>query len=217
MKLTDPPGRRSRAPEVGPSRHSINAIVPLPDTQPGTGMSLEAALCRRRSEYGAVPLRLEHVSMLLALCCRTQDAANGRRPYPSAGALYAVEVFVEGIEHLSGIFRYQAREHTLEELDVPAGVCDQLRTLAGQCLPSKPGTLIWLAGQEERIAAAYSDGESLLWREAGVLTGMLALVSPSLGLNAVPLGLTGEPVVSRMSWSPKLTGLGALSLSRPLA
>src|SRR5436309_2576164 len=59
------------------------------------------------------------------------------------------------------------------------------------------GTIIWSVADWDKVNACYVHGESLLWRDAGALLGVLYLVCGGLGLNCCAVGMTGDPMISR--------------------
>jgi hypothetical protein len=59
-----------------------------------------------------------------------------------------------------------------------------------------------------RTAAKYEDSDSLVWRDAGVLQGMLCAVAPAVGLEVCLLGPTGDEWVSRLAGEGQLRGVG---------
>jgi hypothetical protein len=77
------------------------------------------------------------------------------------------------------------------------------------------GTVIWLLAQPARTARKYRHPESLIWRDAGILIGTIALVAEALGVACTPLGPTGEPWLSRaLGAQGCLAGLGGVLLGR---
>lgn len=210
MILTEPPKRHDVSEEPVGLLHPVRFTVPLPDAIPQVSTSLVDAFGTRQSSAGGGRLSLAALAGLLSLCCRSRS--GGSRPYPSAGALYAIEMLAHGIETHEDLYRYEPRTHELQALDVPTSVPRELRAMAGSCLPREGGTCIWFVADPERLAGRYCAGESLLWREAGVLTGLLSLGAHGLGLRATPMGVTGEPAVSQMSWSSPAYGVGGLAV-----
>jgi hypothetical protein len=76
--------------------------------------------------------------------------------------------------------------------------------------------MLLFVGEPGKTFSKYNHATSLVWRDAGVLIGHMALVAESLGLNFCPLGITGEPWVSELDKQGKLVGVGvALLGSRP--
>ncbi|MGD1992301.1 MAG: SagB/ThcOx family dehydrogenase, partial [Anaerolineae bacterium] len=93
----------------------------LPDSPPGEGLSVEAAIESRRSrrDYAPGSLSREALSRLLHAASGITAPARGFRAAPSAGALYPIETYavvqdVAGVD--PGIYHYAVREHALEQL-----------------------------------------------------------------------------------------------------
>jgi hypothetical protein len=68
--------------------------------------------------------------------------------------------------------------------------------VAEQIVAPGQGQLLWFCANVEKINAHYEHPESLIWRDAGVLLGVMALVAEALKLNFCPLGISGEPYLS---------------------
>jgi len=105
-------------------------------------------------------------------------------------------------------FRYDAVSHALNEvitgLDPRPVWADMQRVL-----PAPSATLLILAAEPGRTSAKYEAAASLVWRDAGVLLGFLAVAAEALGLNYCPLGVTGDSWVKRLLDQPGLAGVGA--------
>lgn len=215
MNLTEPPQRRPLAASPPTPSIEVRSVISLPADAPQEREFWDV-LSTRRTRYASRPLSLERLGTLLGHTCRVNSRDAPRRPWPSAGALYPIEVVVEGLDGAANaLFRYCADTHALHELAVDSSTGSRLRSLAEECLPSQPATLIWLAACEERTASRYINGESLIWRDAGGLLATIALAAQALGLAAAQLGITGQPVIAQLPWSHAMFGVGAMNLSQP--
>ena len=136
-----------------------------------------------------------------------------QRPAPSAGAIHPIHVVV-GDEH-GGWSRYVPEDHALAEIEGPErfeGLCQKVR----QVLDPQFGTMLLFVAEPGKTFSKYDHATSLVWRDAGILIGHMALVAESLSLNFCPLGITGEPWISELNEQGKLVGVGvALLGSRP--
>lgn len=136
-----------------------------------------------------------------------------QRPTPSAGAIHPIH-FVVGDEH-GGWSRYVPEDHVLAGIGGTqrfGGLCQQVR----QVLDPQSGILLLFVAEPGKTFSKYDHAMSLVWRDAGVLIGHMALVAESLSLNFCPLGITGEPWISELDEQGKLVGVGvALLGSRP--
>lgn len=128
-------------------------------------------------------------------------------PAPSAGAIHGVHLLVQPSE-TSGLFRYDRVRHRLLGLNDSSTVAAQARKLASQTVPLGPAALLFLVAEPGRYSAKYENSASLVWRDAGVLLGYLALAAESLGMGFCPLGLTGNLVADALDSHSKLAGVG---------
>jgi nitroreductase len=87
--------------------------IVLPSPERDGGMTLAAALDRRRSvrAFAARPLSLAELGQLLWATQGVSDASEGRRTAPSAGDLYPLVLYAATAE---GVFRYGVAGHALE-------------------------------------------------------------------------------------------------------
>lgn len=207
-------------------------------------VDLWTTLSHRRSHREFATLDLVALSALLWYTNRIIEqspevSALGRRAWehrvtPSAGGRHPIDVWVcspsggwpsTRLARVSGhhrsIWLYDAQSHALLELvykDYDAALA--LEALPAQALEGGRGldlaTVMWHVAQVGRTKAAYENPESLIWRDAGCLVAMTALVATGLGLACCPLGPTGEPFVSRViGASPsQLRGVGGCIVGR---
>jgi hypothetical protein len=99
--------------------------------------------------------------------------------------------------------------HALRTLAVRAEALSALRSSVLDLFPVGEGTILWHAAQPGRTFARYEHGESLVWRDAGALVAMTALVAEGLGLNCCPIGITGEPYLSSaLETEGRVVGVG---------
>jgi hypothetical protein len=71
------------------------------------------------------------------------------------------------------------------------------------------------AAEPNLTFAKYNEACSLIWRDAGVLQGILSLAAEDLGLNFCLVGVTGEPWVSGLIEQNTLVGVGAAYVGAP--
>lgn len=84
-----------------------------------------------------------------------------------------------------------------------------------QTLPSEQATRLLLVAELGKTAAKYQHGESLIWRDAGALLAVMAVVAEALDCVLCPLGITGEPWASRLAPPGVLTGVGLVLVGGP--
>ena len=101
-------------PDGGPPPEA-SEVITLPEPRRDSGVSVEAALQRRRSvrEYADKALTVAEVAQLL-WAAQGITAPGGRRTAPSAGALYPLETYVVvgNVSGLApGVYRYLRQGH----------------------------------------------------------------------------------------------------------
>jgi hypothetical protein len=136
-----------------------------------------------------------------------------RRGVPSGGAIHPVHLLVcdPGTRVLH---RYDGDRHGLLQLAERAP--SELVTECSEVLDLQRGTLLFFVAEPGKTAAKYEDPITVIWRDAGVLQGVLAVVAEAIGLNFCLLGLTGDPWLAGLSQQGKLRGVGAAIVgSRP--
>ena len=169
---------------------------------------------RRRTRRSFAALDEAHLGTLLALTCRVRTLGPdslgfplSSRPVPSAGAIHPVHLIV----HFPGTatwHRYDPVGHSLVE--VPSALSPaEVRAALDGVLPGGAATLLLLAAEPGMTFAKYRDACSLVWRDAGVLQGHLAVAAEALDLSFCLLGVTGEAWVSRLLDQAGLVGVGA--------
>ena len=216
------PRPRETPQRYAPLKWPLGARIalPVPAFPSGSSRSCAELLLQRRTKRVFSRLSLEMLSKLTWLTCQVQGTggdelgfALSHRPCPSAGAIHPIHLLV--IDPQAGRWlRYDAVSHALDEVITqlePSGVLAEMHSV----LPATSATLLILAAEPGKTAAKYEAAESLVWRDAGVLLGFLALAAEALGLNYCPLGVTGEPWVGRLLDQPGLAGVGAAFVGAP--
>lgn len=176
------------------------ARTALPGADFAVEMPLGAALSRRRSvrEFSLGPMPLATLGRLLYASCgvRADRQPDGdwtyRRPAPSAGARYPLEVYAatQAVDGLTdGIHHYDPRGHALE-LRRPGPAHELLAELVlGQEMVLAANLLIVITGVPERTTWKYGQrGHRFVLLDAGHLGQNLYLVATALGLGPVGIG-----------------------------
>ncbi|MGC2194264.1 MAG: SagB/ThcOx family dehydrogenase [Terriglobales bacterium] len=179
-------GTRAAASAEEPTEALVKIALPAPEL--AGRMPLEEALAQRRSlrEFSAQPLSYEELSQLL-WAAQGITAPDGRRTAPSAGALYALEVYVATSD---GFYHYVPAAHELEVRSEE----DLRPTLywAAQCrgFLRDAAAVFVITAVYERIEHRYGRERSPLYvhLEAGHAAQNLLLQAVSLGLGGVPVG-----------------------------
>jgi hypothetical protein len=131
-------------------------------------------------------------------------------PYPSPGAIHPTHLLLS--DRGNSWVRYDPDQHGLVSL---GEINDRLSGLWGaiaEVVDPQCATALLFVAEPGKIAAKYKFGNSLIWRDVGVITGHMALVAEALSLNFCPLGITGEPWVSDLVKRCPFVGVGVVLL-----
>lgn len=178
--------------------------------------SVVASRCSRR-DY--LPLRDESLANLLWYSAHPRSVKKDDqgheiqfRPAPSAGGLHPIELIIIHPSQSQWLpYVYEPKAHCLCQFSVGDGALDSFAFEVEEVLPIQQGTIIWLAADFNKTQSKYNHAESLVWRDAGVLIGHMALVAEALSLAFCPLGITGEPSLSECILpSTNLVGVGGM-------
>ncbi|MBI5456758.1 SagB/ThcOx family dehydrogenase [Candidatus Kaiserbacteria bacterium] len=191
-RLTQPPNATN-----GPKRYERMEVVPLPEPLP-LKLSLAEALEQRKSrkEFSGTPVSLSALSSLLYYAAH--KSGSGRRPYPSGGGLYPIEIYVIS-------FTVENCERILLHYEPDTHVLRQLWKLPDDASPSSyvkingdasPTAVIVCTAAWDRSAQKYRDFAYVLsLLEAGHLSQNILIVSEALSLATCPLGALNDDVI----------------------
>jgi SagB-type dehydrogenase family enzyme len=180
------PWARADTPAEKPWKPLARIALPAPVVS--GRMALETALAQRRSlrDFSAEPLSREDLSQLL-WAAQGITSPDGRRTAPSAGALYALEVYVAWSD---GFYHYAPAGHELE-MRMEADLRPTLYW-AAQCRSflRDAAAVFVITAVYARIEHKYGRERSPLYvhLEAGHAAQNLLLEAVSLGLGGVPVG-----------------------------
>jgi len=177
--------------------------IKLPKPRLDSAISIEKVLCMRRSvrEFTKDPLDLSQIAQLL-WAAQGVTGAEAHRTAPSAGGLYALEIYliaanVKGLP--AGIYKYECLTH--EVVSLMEGDTRQrlFRSTLEQASISQAAAIFALAGVYERISAKYGErGIRYTHMEAGHAAQNLLLQAVALGLGAVLVGAFDDAKVKRV-------------------
>lgn len=185
------------------NRYPHARLFPLPPPSHANWSSLswldlvaKRRTCRRFKDLGLPAASLGAIlysayGLMAPLPC-SDGGDLVRRPSPSAGATYPLEIYV-ALNHSddppSGLYHYSSSDHALAQLSThsPAQSLERM-CLQGESVSSAPLVMI-ISAVFGRTTAKYGDrGYRYILLEAGHVAQTIALAAASLGLNTLPIG-----------------------------
>jgi SagB-type dehydrogenase family enzyme len=188
------------------------------------------------------PIKLAELARLLDHAARIQfrwtnplDLGDGsfgpdvdytRRPYPSAGSEYELELYLsvgqcEGLAR--GFYHYDAERHALVPIEVRPEALEALFAGANFAMdaPAPPQILVTIAARFDRVAWKYSAiAYSLILKDVGVLLQTLYLAATDLDLGGCAIGTHNIELFAEMTGQDfhieGPVGLFALGRGRPV-
>jgi SagB-type dehydrogenase family enzyme len=179
----------TRAARLHPDRPAVPLpVAPLPPAR------LRRVLARRQSRLGPRrPLELRDLAALLgaAYAATERDAGQMRRPVPSAGALYPLELYVLPLS-VAGLdaanYHYDPFRHRLERLD-DLSEHDVAAALVDPTLVDAAAAVVVITAMFWRSRFKYGlRGYRFALLEAGHVMQNAVLAATALRLPALPLG-----------------------------
>ena len=180
------------------AQYTNEIALPKPNVT-GT-VSLEEAIQKRRSvrNFDAKPLPVETIGHLLWAGQGITRAEGGRRAAPSAGALYALELYVVTPAE---VMHYLPQGHRAET-QTTHDLRPELRALAvnQRSVEAAPALLV-VAAEPSRLSERYGARANLYADlEVGHATQNMLLQAVTLGLGAVPVGaVDGAPAARKLA------------------
>ncbi|ENW94083.1 SagB family peptide dehydrogenase [Acinetobacter dispersus] len=162
-----------------------NAFIPIPFTE---------VMFKRKSQRYFKTTSIEHLSYLLWLTNRVKDQVDSTmgfpltlRPVPSAGAIHPIHILLNS-PNMDTWWRYDPFSHSLKSITKEHVFFHTVRESCQDILNCNTASIMLLVAEPQKTLSKYSDGASLVWRDAGVLLGNLALAATYLDINFCPLG-----------------------------
>jgi len=155
-------------------------------------------LDHRRSvrEYRDDPVTLWQLGQLLGwshgISGRPGDSRPTRRPAPSAGALYPIEIYVAvqrvtGLER--GVYHYNATTHTLESTAPGSALAAIHRACLYPDIVTQASLYLMMAAMFARTCQKYGErGYRFVLLDCGHVAQNLHLVGAAVGLGSVGIG-----------------------------
>jgi hypothetical protein len=138
-----------------------------------------------------------------------------RRVPPSAGGLHPFSLVCLSADEL-GAKLYEVAAHRFLPLLGDGVLMQEINAESVRAVTSvNRGCTVRFIADAALINAAYSDAETLLLRDAGVLLAMACMFAEQLGLAACPLGFLGQNLVHALGYpEERFLSLGGVQISR---
>ena len=190
------------APACRTSHSASSLQLEVPTTE-DNDPALFATLAGRRSirDYSSLPVTFKQIGDFLARTSRVSDFFPGddeltRRPYPSGGARYPLELYLlswrcDGLRR--GLYHYDALHHSLSEIKTaPADLAvihGDVATYANRPAKWEAQVVIIFSARFRRMSWKYeSVAYSLILKEVGVLMQTMYLVATAMHLSPCAVG-----------------------------
>ncbi len=194
--------------------------LPNPEVKPNT--SFLDVLETRKTQRHFSKINLQQVSDLLWYACRVKTVVISKeenilthRPYPSAGAIHPVDIFISLPHELSNrtLHYYDPFNHAIINLEVDQKKLINFFQHVNNNLSLANAALLWLIVDLPRTSSSYKNPHSLVWRDAGAALFALQLVAEALRLNSCQIGSLAQPYISRLfSNKMKLISGGGIAI-----
>ncbi len=172
--------------------YRLSPRTPLPEPKP-LPISLDQLILKRRTvrHFTAQPVPLGQVAAQLALSYRMQQTNPARRPIPSGGALYPLEIYLAAINLKGidpGLYHYHPRLHALELLSAQPPLPALQQCILPDNLPADAAYVVCICGVLPRNRFKYAElGYRLMLLEAGHLAQNILLVATAQNIGALPV------------------------------
>ena len=185
-------------------------------------LRFEDVLRYRRSERSLQGASLTEVCSVFSAATtssfvkESDKLLRSRRPSIASGALHPIEIFFLRSSRSANIFHFGSSTSMVSVAKASRPEClKELWREAENVLPDAVSTLVVLLGRPAVLQAAYSNPQSLLWRDSGALLQTLSMVACSIGLGFCPLGILGSQLLEALPRaSEPLEAVGAAWLGR---
>lgn len=168
-------------------------IIELNRPDPNMTMPVGEAIHRRRSvrEYSGKPLSLREINELLS--CASGQAGDGlRRPSPSAGALYPLELYpiiLRGEDPPAGVYHYNVRRHGLERIKEHVPLEQLQQAIFVEEIVQTASAIIIMTSVFGRTKIKYGErGYRFALLEAGHAAQNMCLTAIAMGLETCTVG-----------------------------
>lgn len=195
--------------------------LPVPASRSTAPVPFVDVLEARRSvrEHGPRPIGRDELGELLHRSARIREVVRidgdevCRRPFPSAGALHELELYLvvdRCADLVPGMYHYRALEHGLERISARTGHVDALLAHASfaAAMSGPPQLLVVISARFQRIAWKYeSIAYSLMLKNVGCLIQTIYLTATALGLAPCAIGSgNAETFAAAVGRPPEVEG-----------
>jgi len=215
-RLAEPVPREAEIP-FQPFRFVRRSVAYLPTPSKLPDASLVDVFQRRRSsrQFGELPL--PSLAKLLWIVMRASvdhptapQPAWEHRPAPSAGGRHPIHILAF-LPPTGNVHLYDPTAHALLELDCKnAKLAPEFLATVDSVVPLGLGTLLWFVADYPKTLSRYRCGESLIWRDAGVLLASFSYAAEAMNIGCCAVGLTGDSWVTSTFGTQALGGVGGL-------
>lgn len=216
LRFAEPLPRESELP-FHPYQFVVKSrrLLPVPSSV-ASSPCLEV-LHRRLSRRQFGPLSDEQLSALLwfsAKTLRAQREPSGftwqHRPAPSGGGRHPIYILtLAPAAHPTLVSVYESEGHALLDLDVLRSTAtDMFLREVASALPPHAGTLLCFVADHSRTSSRYTNGESLVWRDAGALLAVVHIAAEALSLNCCAVGVLCDAWIADILPASRFAGVG---------
>ena len=137
------------------------------------------------------------------------------RACPSAGGLHPIHLLCLPLDGSLPLGIYDPRYHEILVLGIDRAPLILANALSVERLcNASSGLTLQFVADRAKTGAAYLNGESLPWRDAGALSATIGLVAEALRLAATPLGRTGDDLLAAAGLTDqRWMGVGAIHIT----
>lgn len=182
-------------------------------------IEFQQVILNRCSSYTFSEIQLKDIANILYLTNIVKSLSNSeygfllsKRPIPSAGAIHPIHIFLISNLH-KNLLRFDPFSFTLNAIQSEIDV-NTIRKEVSTIVDVQDGTIVLLGAEYGKTAAKYNNPDSLIWRDSGILLCGLHMAATYLNMSFCPLGITGEPWVSKLSEQSNLFGVGVAIFGR---
>jgi SagB-type dehydrogenase family enzyme len=179
-------------------------------------IDFKKVIYNRQSKRVFNKLRQNELSTFLWLSAKTKASEKSKygfdleyKHYPSSGAIHPIHILLIKNRKL---YKYNSKIHSLELLITNNMLIEKIILKSSKLIDLKNGIFILFVAEPGKSFAKYNNANSLIWRDVGVIIGIMSLVAEYLSLSFCPLGITGEPWISKFCSEDKLFGTGMACL-----